>query len=172
MGSGNDSLPTPLARGQEKLFAKQMNFLGLRPRGGHLIFGTSFDCSLCYPKGAHSWHHRWGHPPTKVGNFKFSMCYPKGVHSLGHRLGQFPPNRATCWQDIAQGWTTATPIMSYTHENLWTQHLRWCTPIFVFIVFSSQNSTKCISRHGSVRMLPQHSSSNLGRSGQNCPELA
>ena len=37
-------LPTPPAGGQEKSFAKQMNFLGLRPRGGHLIFGTSFDC--------------------------------------------------------------------------------------------------------------------------------
>ena len=40
------------------------------------------------------------------------------------------------------------PIMSCTHKNLWTQRLRWCTPIFVFLLFSSLISVfrkKCIS---------------------------
>ena len=82
-------LPTPTAGGQEKSFAEQMFFLGLRPGGWAFNFWHLFRFSMCYPKGAHSWHHRWGQFATKKGYFNFSMCYPKGAHSLGHRLGQW-----------------------------------------------------------------------------------
>ena len=79
---------------------------------GH--FGLSFKFSMCYPKGAHLWHHRRGHlltfwafwitprgliHDTTVGcnyslfghfglSLKFSMCYPKGAHSWHHRRGE------------------------------------------------------------------------------------
>ena len=78
--------------------------------------------------------------------------------------------------------------MSYTHGNLWTRRSQWCTPIFVFVVFSSRISVfckKCISlwktSHRSAKIAPNAypdtstdasgrcldiSPSNLGRWGQ------
>ena len=53
------SLPTPLAGGQEKSFAEQMRFLGLRSGGWAWYFWHQFQFSMCYPKGAHSFTHRW-----------------------------------------------------------------------------------------------------------------
>ena len=70
-----------------------MRFLGLRPGGWAWYFQHQFRFSMCYPKGAHSKHHRLGNYPLfgHFGfSFKFSMCYPKGAHWLGHLWLQFP----------------------------------------------------------------------------------
>ena len=56
--------------------------------------GCKFNFPLCYPKGAHSLHHRLGQFPTSGCKFNFPLCYPKGAHSLHHRLGQFPTSGA------------------------------------------------------------------------------
>ena len=85
------NLPTPLAGGQRKIIGGANDFsLAFGQGGGHLIFDVCFDFLLCYPKGAHSLHHRWGQLPTSGCKFNFPLCYPKGAHSLHHRLGQFP----------------------------------------------------------------------------------
>ena len=107
-------LPTPVAGGQEKSCAEQMNFLGLWPGGWASYFWHQFRFSLCYPKdptrrvtvggnyplqGLNSIFHfaiprrliRWvtvgGQLPTSGAKFNFPLCYPKRAHSLGHRWG-------------------------------------------------------------------------------------
>ena len=89
----------PLAGGQEKSSAEQMNF-----RDGHFIFGTSFNFQLCHPKGAlvgspfgaiypllwlnsisqcaipkgdHLLVTVWCYLPTFAAKFTFLLCYPK-----------------------------------------------------------------------------------------------
>ena len=142
---------------------------------------------MCYPKGAHSLGHRWGQWVTFGAKFNFPLCYPKGAHSLGHRLGQWVTSGCK-FNAILRRIRRRYSIMSYTHGNLWTRRSQWCTPIFVFVVFSSRISVfckKCISlwktSHRSAKIAPNAypdtstdasgrcldiSPSNLGRWGQ------
>ena len=84
-------------------------FLASGQGGGHLIFDVSFDFPLCYPKGAHSWHHRLGQLLTSGAKFNFPLCYPKGAHSWHHRLGQLLTSGAKfnfplCYPKGANSW--------------------------------------------------------------------
>ena len=117
----NDSndLPTPPAGGQEKSFAEQMNFLGLRPGGWAFNFWHLFRFSMCYPKGAHSWHHRWGNGSRNEGISIFQCATPRGlirdttVGALPHEsmLLQF-------FNVLPQGGSFVTPSLGHFHPLL------------------------------------------------------
>ena len=54
-------------------------FLGLWPGGWAFNFWHLFRFSMCYPKGAHSWHHRWGTTPRKYAITIFQCATPRGL---------------------------------------------------------------------------------------------
>ena len=64
---------------------------GNYPLFGHFGFSSKF--SMCYPKGAHSWHHRRGQLLTFWAfwiQFRIFNVLPQGAHWLGHLWLQFP----------------------------------------------------------------------------------
>ena len=88
---GHFCLHTPLAGGQEKSFAEQMKFLGLRPGGWAWYFWHQFQFSMCsfvYSLLA-AISHFLGHFGS---SFKLSICYTKGAHLFTHRWLQLLTN--------------------------------------------------------------------------------
>ena len=78
---------------------------------------------------------QWGTPI-----FVF-LLYSSGI-SVFRKKCIFPKSQYMLMQYCA-GLDHCYPIMSYTHGNLWTQRLRWCTPIFVFLIILSHCSVFC-----------------------------
>ena len=152
-----------------------MNFLGLRLGGWAFNFWRQFRFSIVLPQGGSfvtppfgAMGHFWlqiqfsivlpqgssfvGSPFGAITHFwlqiKFSIMLPQGGSFVTPPLGAISPKSHHSSTQYCAGLDDRYPIMSYTHGNLWTRRSRWCTPVFVFFVFSSHISVfrkKCIS---------------------------
>ena len=84
--SQNLCLPTPLAGGQEKSFAEQMNFLGLWPGGWAFNFWHQFWFSTVPPQGGSFVGSPFGAIPRFSGYIQFSTVLPQGGSFVGSPL--------------------------------------------------------------------------------------
>ena len=80
--------PPPWPEAKKNHLRSKWDFLASGQGGGHDIFSTSFNFQCAIPRGLIRWvtvgcnYSLLGHFGF---SFKFSMCYPKGAHLFTHR---------------------------------------------------------------------------------------